>query len=255
MLAGSAPRPRCHRSSWPPTVSSARSRRPTGRLPMPRGPFDRARDGFVIGEGAGVLYLEERERALARGARILAEVVGYASNCDAGHLTAASIRSAKAPQLRSGLRSPTAGDRRPGAGRMRQRPHAAPRRRSATAPRARAIAASGLGGAAVSSTKALHGHTLGAAGGVEAVAALMALVRDNAFRRAGTSTTRSRSPQLDYMRAPRRAVATDAVVSNSFGFGGHNARARLRPRVAVFLGRALSARRWARRGAAPGPPT
>ncbi len=180
-------------------------------------PFDRGRDGFVIGEGAGVLYLEERERAVRRGARILAEVVGYASNCDAGHLTqpdqlgegpAAAIRLALAdagvaPEriayVNAHATSTPLGD---GA-------------------EARAISAAGLGSAAVSSTKALHGHTLGAAGGVEAVASLMALVRDR-LPPAWNLDDPEPDPELDYVRGPR-ACAAEAVVSNSFGFGGHNA--------------------------------
>ncbi len=189
----------------------------TGRLTDASRPFDRARDGFVIGEGAGVLYLEERERALGRGARILAEVVGYASNCDAGHLTQPDpLGEGPAAAIRLALAD--AGIEPEQIGYVNAHATSTPLGDSAEA---RAIAASGLGGAAVSSTKALHGHTLGAAGGVEAVAALMALVRDR-LPPSWNLDDPEPDPQLDYIRAPR-AVATDAVVSNSFGFGGHNA--------------------------------
>jgi 3-oxoacyl-[acyl-carrier-protein] synthase II len=180
-------------------------------------PFDRDRDGFVIGEGAGILFLEERGRALARGARILAEVVGHASNCDAGHLTqpdptgegpAAAIRLAMADAcvdpasvgyLNAHATSTPLGD----------------------LAEARAIIAAGLGRAAVSSTKSLHGHTLGAAGGLEAIAALMPLVRDR-LPPSWNLDNLDDEPALDHVGAPRGA-AVDVTVSNSFGFGGHNA--------------------------------
>jgi 3-oxoacyl-[acyl-carrier-protein] synthase II len=180
-------------------------------------PFDRARDGFVIGEGAGVLFLEERDRARKRGARILGELVGYASNCDAGHLTqpdptgegpAAAIRLAMADALvdpadvgyvNAHATSTPLGDRA----------------------EARAIIAAGLGHAAVSSTKSLHGHTLGAAGGVEAIAALMPLVRDRLPPSVNLDDP-DPGPALNHVGAARVA-AVDVTVSSSFGFGGHNA--------------------------------
>ncbi len=180
-------------------------------------PFDRARDGFVIGEGAGIVFLEERERALDRGARILAEVVGYASNCDAGHLTqpdetgegpAAAIKLALADgnldpasvsYLNAHATSTPLGD----------------------LAEARAITAAGLGRVAVSSTKALHGHTLGAAGGIEAIAALMPLVRDS-LPPSWNLESSEIDCDLDYVTTPRTATV-NATVSNSFGFGGHNA--------------------------------
>jgi 3-oxoacyl-[acyl-carrier-protein] synthase II len=180
-------------------------------------PFDRARDGFVIGEGAGILFLEEREHALGRGARILAEVVGHASNCDAGHLTqpdetgegpASAIKLA----LADGLVSPE------DVGYLNAHATSTPLGDLAEA---RAITAAGLGHAPVSSTKALHGHTLGAAGGIEAVAALMPLVRDQ-LPQSWNLVDPDADCALEYVTAPR-AAAVDATVSNSFGFGGHNA--------------------------------
>ena len=180
-------------------------------------PFDGARDGFVIGEGAGIVFLEERERALERGARILAEVVGYASNCDAGHLTqpdetgegpAAAIKlaladgnvdAARVGYLNAHATSTPLGD----------------------LAEARAITGAGLGHAAVSSTKALHGHTLGAAGGIEAIAALMPLVRGQ-LPPSWNLDSSDIDLALDYVTSPR-AATVDATVSNSFGFGGHNA--------------------------------
>jgi 3-oxoacyl-[acyl-carrier-protein] synthase II len=180
-------------------------------------PFDRARDGFVIGEGAGILFLEERGRARERGARILGEVVGYASNCDAGHLTqpdptgegpAVAIRLAMA----EALVDPAS------VGYVNAHATSTPLGDLADA---RAIIAAGLGGAAVSSTKSLHGHTLGAAGGLEAIAALMPLVRDR-LPPSWNLESPDVEPALDHVGAPR-AAAVDVTVSNSFGFGGHNA--------------------------------
>ncbi len=180
-------------------------------------PFDRARDGFVIGEGAGIVFLEERERALGRGARILAEVAGYASNCDAGHLTqpdetgegpAAAIKLAMA----DGHVDPA------NVGYLNAHATSTPLGDLAEV---RAITVAGLGHAAVSSTKALHGHTLGAAGGIEAIAALMPLVRDQ-LPPSWNLNSSDIDLTLDYITTPRPA-AVDATVSNSFGFGGHNA--------------------------------
>jgi 3-oxoacyl-[acyl-carrier-protein] synthase II len=190
------------------------SDRPAGEASRP---FDRGRDGFVIGEGAGLLLLEEREHALGRGATLLAEVVGYASNCDAGHLTqpdatgegpAAAIRLAMAEQqldphdvgyVNAHATSTPLGD----------------------LAEARAITAAGLENAAVSSTKALHGHTLGAAGGIEAVATLMPLVRER-LPPAWNLDDPEPEPRLDHVREPRSAHV-EIALSNSFGFGGHNA--------------------------------
>ena len=190
------------------------SARPPGEASRPCG---RARDGVVIGEGAGILFLEERGRARERGARILAELVGYASNCDAGHLTqpdptgegpAVAIRLAMAEArvdparvgyVNAHATSTPLGDRA----------------------EAHAIIAAGLGDVAVSSTKSLHGHTLGAAGGIEAIAALMPLVHDRLPPSVNLDNP-DLEPALNHVGAPREA-AVDATVSNSFGFGGHNA--------------------------------
>ena len=190
------------------------SRRPAEEASRP---FDLARDGFVIGEGAGVLYLEERERALHRRARILAEVVGYASNCDAGHLTQPD-QLGEGPGAAIRLALADAGAAAERVSYVNAHATSTPLGDGAEA---RAIAAAGLGNAAVSSTKALHGHTLGAAGGVEAVASLMALVRDR-LPPAWNLDDPEPEPELDYVRGPRTCAA-EAIVSNSFGFGGHNA--------------------------------
>jgi 3-oxoacyl-[acyl-carrier-protein] synthase II len=180
-------------------------------------PFDRARDGFVIGEGAGIVFLEERERALERGARILAEVVGYASNCDAGHLTQPD-ETGEGPAAAITLALADGMVRPEDVGYLNAHATSTPLGDLAEA---RAISVAGLGHAAVSSTKALHGHTLGAAGGIEAIAALMPLVRER-LPPSWNLDCSDIDCALDYVTAPRSATV-DAAVSNSFGFGGHNA--------------------------------
>ncbi|MEO9175191.1 MAG: beta-ketoacyl-[acyl-carrier-protein] synthase family protein, partial [Gaiellales bacterium] len=191
-------------------------------------PFDRDRDGFVMAEGAGILVLEEREHAIRRGARIYAELGGYGSSCDAAHLTdpdetgagpAVAIRQALidagvAPEeigyVNAHATSTSAGD---------------------TA-EARAIVLAGLGHAAVSSTKAMHGHTMGAAGGVEAIAALLPIARGMVPPSINLDAPDDDSV-LDFIGGRARPIQTDATLSNSFGFGGHNAAIVLRRHVSV----------------------
>ena len=181
-------------------------------------PFDRKRDGFVIGEGAGLLVLEELEHARARGARIYAELVGYGSSCDAAHLTdpdesgdgpAAAMTNALAD---ASLEASAIGY---------VNAHATSTPAGDTA-EARAIRRAGLGHAAVSSTKSVHGHTLGAAGGIESIAALMPIVRG-----VMPPTVNLEDPdddqELDHVAGTSRRQRAEAVVSSSFGFGGHNA--------------------------------
>jgi 3-oxoacyl-[acyl-carrier-protein] synthase II len=180
-------------------------------------PFDRARDGFVIAEGAGVLVLEEREHALARGATILAEVGGYGSSSDAGHLTDPDA-TGESPARAMRLAIAEAGIEPETIGHVNAHATSTP---AGDIAEARAIVAAGLGHAAVSATKSLHGHTLGAAGGIEAIATLLPLVRDLVPGTANLDDPEP-DPPLDYVRVTR-SLRTDAAISNSFGFGGHNA--------------------------------
>lgn len=180
-------------------------------------PFDRARHGFVMGEGAGVLLLEDREHALARGARIYAELAGYGSSCDADHPTdpdATGEGPARAMRIALGDAGLTAGD----IGYVNA--HATSTLAGDLA-EARALQRAGLGEAAVSSTKSAHGHALGGAGGVEAVATLMAFARDTLPATLNLDDPDPEAP-FDHVLEPRSA-RVHAAVSNSFGFGGHNA--------------------------------
>ena len=180
-------------------------------------PFDAARDGFVMGEGAGVVVLEEREHALARGARIYAELAGYGSSCDAGHPTDPDATGA-GPARAMRLALEDAGLSPEDVGYLNA--HATSTVAGDLA-EARAIALAGLAGVAISSTKSAHGHPLGGAGGIEAVATLMAFARDTLPPTLNLQDPEPEAP-FDHVLSPRRATVR-AAISNSFGFGGHNA--------------------------------
>jgi beta-ketoacyl-acyl-carrier-protein synthase II len=184
-------------------------------------PFDAQRDGFVIAEGAGVLVLEALEHALARGARIHAELVGYAATDDASHITlpAPGGRGA-AGSMRLSLAD--AGLTTDDIGYINAHgTSTTPNDRAETAAiktvfgeRAYAIP--------VSSTKSMTGHLLGAAGGVEAIACILAIEHGML---PPTINYENPDPEcdLDYVPNAARSVAIDSAMSNSFGFGGHNA--------------------------------
>jgi 3-oxoacyl-[acyl-carrier-protein] synthase II len=138
-------------------------------------PFDKDRDGFVMGEGAGVVVLEELEHARRRGANILAEVVGYGANSDAFHETKA-IKTVFGPHAYKLM---------------------------------------------VSSTKSMTAHMLGAAGGAEAVVSALALAR-GVIPPTANYVTPDPECDLDYVPNTPREVRVNAVLSNSFGFGGTN---------------------------------
>jgi len=180
-------------------------------------PFDRSRDGFVIGEGAGIVLLEEHDHALARGAQILGEVGGYGSSCDAGHITDPD-ETGEGPARAIRIAIAEAGIDPARIGHVNAHATSTP---VGDIAEARAIVAGGVGHATVSATKSLHGHTLGAAGGIEAVAALMTLVRGVLPATANLDDPEC-EPALDHIRETRTAQI-EAAISNSFGFGGHNA--------------------------------
>ncbi|HEX5713364.1 MAG TPA: beta-ketoacyl-ACP synthase II [Solirubrobacterales bacterium] len=188
-------------------------------------PFDARRDGFVIGEGAGVLVLEEEDAARGRGAHVLGEVLGYGATCDAFHLTAPQPSGEDAARaielaLRDARLRPDDLDY------VNAHGTSTPLNdRSETA--ALKLA---LGGTAkslpVSSTKSAIGHLLGAAGAVEAVATVEALRRNLAPPTLGWEE-REEGLDLDYVPGAARPLSRNGkrlvAISNSFGFGGHNA--------------------------------
>jgi 3-oxoacyl-[acyl-carrier-protein] synthase II len=189
-------------------------------------PFDARRDGFVMGEGAGVLVLEEASAAEARGATILGEVVGYGSTSDAHHLTApdpSGVPAARAIELAlndAGVTSETV-DYVNAHGTSTQLNDAAE-----TAALKRALGAERAKQIPISSTKSAIGHLLGAAGAVEAVATVETL---RARLIPPTLGYEVPDPELDLDYVPGRAreLALDngrppVAISNSFAFGGHN---------------------------------
>ncbi len=184
-------------------------------------PFDRDRDGFVMAEGAGMLVLEELSHARRRGARIYAELVGYASSNDAHHITSpppdgAGAARCMAAALRSADLAPSQVGyiNAHGTSTEANDPAETAAIRSVFGPHAERVA--------VSSTKSVTGHLLGAAGGLEAVATVLALLRGVL---PPTATLRQADPacDLDYVPGRARLVEVDAALSNAFGFGGTNA--------------------------------
>ena len=183
-------------------------------------PFDAERNGFVIGEGAGVIVLESLEHARARGAEILAEVVGYAMTCDAHHITSPSpggTGGAEAMRLALADARIEAADvdyvNAHGTSTQANDSNETAAIKSALGERAYQIP--------VSSTKSMTGHLLGGSGGIEAVAAVLAIGHNLV---PPTINYQNPDPACDLDVVPNQAreQTLNVVLSNSFGFGGHN---------------------------------
>jgi 3-oxoacyl-[acyl-carrier-protein] synthase II len=185
-------------------------------------PYDRDRDGFVAGEGAGILILEEYEHARRRGARIYAELSGYGASADAYHVTS------PAPEGEGGQRAlrmamKDAGLAPEAIGYVNTHGTSTPQGDVAECQAInRVFGAHAKGGLVVSSSKSMTGHLLGAAGGAEAVIAILAMVHGVV---PPTINVENQDPacQLDVVPNVARQKKLDAVMSNSFGFGGTNA--------------------------------
>lgn len=184
-------------------------------------PFDKNRDGFVIGEGAGVVVLEELEHAIARGAKIYAEVVGYGASGDAYHITApAQDGSGATRSMQQAIADaniePSAIDYINAHGTS-----------TYYNDMLETLAIHNVFGdhaskLAVSSTKSMTGHMLGAAGGIEAIFSALAL-QQNIVPPTINLQEQAEECDLDYVPNEARKMTVNYALSNSFGFGGHNA--------------------------------
>lgn len=178
-------------------------------------PFDKDRDGLVIGEGACTLILEELEHAQARGAKILAEIVGFGSNSDGQHVTQPS---ADTMQVAIELALEDADIDASAIGYVNAHGTATEKGDIAET----TATANALGEVPVSSLKSYLGHTLGACGGIEAWASIN-MMQDDWF--APTLNLNEVDPacgQLDYIRGEGRTIKTNHVMTNNFAFGGIN---------------------------------
>jgi 3-oxoacyl-[acyl-carrier-protein] synthase II len=183
-------------------------------------PFDKERDGFVMGEGAGIIVLEELEHAKKRGATILAELVGYGANSDAHHVTAPAPEGEGAARcMRLALAS--AGMRPEEIGYINAHGTSTPFNDANETKAIKTVFGDHARKVAVSSTKSMTGHMLGAAGGAEAVISVLALLR-GVLPPTINITTPDPDCDLDYVPNQPREVRVDAAMSNSFGFGGTN---------------------------------
>jgi 3-oxoacyl-[acyl-carrier-protein] synthase II len=183
-------------------------------------PWDRDRDGFLLGDGAGVLVLEAYEHALARGARIYGELIGYGSSADAYHMTSPApngdgAKRAMLNTLKSAQINPEEVDY--------INAHATS---TPAGDECEAQAISNAFGAharilAISSTKSMTGHLLGAAGAIEAIFSLLA-IRDQIAPPTINLENPSEDCTLDFVPLVARPMKIDTALSNSFGFGGTN---------------------------------
>jgi 3-oxoacyl-[acyl-carrier-protein] synthase II len=184
-------------------------------------PFDRDRDGFVMSEGAGLLVLEDLERARSRGARIYAELSGYAATCDAGHPTAPSASGDGAARcMRSALRD--AGLRPDEIDYVNAHGTSTKMNDQVETLAIKAAFGDAARKVMVSSTKSMTGHMLGATGGVEAAVCALAL-REGVVPPTVNHATPDPACDLDFVPNEARRVRIRAAISNSFAFGGSNA--------------------------------
>ena len=183
-------------------------------------PFDKTRDGFVIGEGSGILVLETLAHAEARGATILAEIVGYGTTCDAHHITsptpggvggAAAMRLA----LEDGRIATDSVDY------VNAHGTSTPANDSNETAAIKSALGSRATDIPVSSTKSMTGHLLGGSGGIEAVACVLAL-RNGVVPPTINYNNPDPECDLDVVPNTARELTLGTVLSNSFGFGGHN---------------------------------
>jgi 3-oxoacyl-[acyl-carrier-protein] synthase II len=220
MIAGGAEAPICEFA----VAGFAQTRALSTRNEDPEGasrPFDADRDGFVMGEGAAVLVLEERESAIARGATIYGEVAGYGMSADAYHMTLprpGGIGAARAMQAAiadAGL-DPSAIDYINAHGTSTEAND-----KTETAAIKLVFGEEDARRVMISSTKSMIGHLLGAAGAVESLACLLA-IRDGIVPPTINYQTPDPECDLDYTPNEAREATVDVAMTNSFGFGGHN---------------------------------
>ncbi|MCY1116938.1 beta-ketoacyl-ACP synthase II [Bacillus safensis] len=184
-------------------------------------PFDKNRDGFVMGEGAGIIVLEELEHALKRGATIYAEIVGYGSTGDAYHITA------PAPNGEGGVRAMQEAIRDAGLSvedidYINAHGTSTPYNDKFETMAIKEVFGEHANQLAISSTKSMTGHLLGAAGGVEAIFSILA-IKDSVIPPTINLETPDEECDLDYVANEARSKEVQVALSNSLGFGGHNA--------------------------------
>lgn len=184
-------------------------------------PFDRTRDGFLMGEGASVLVLESLEHAQARGARILGELVGYGCTNDAFHISAPAENGAGAAVcMRQAL--DRAGLDISAIDYINAHGTSTPLNDKSETAAIKTVFGEQAYSIPVSSTKSMTGHLLGAAGALEAVLSLM-VIQDGVIPPTINYEYPDPECDLDYVPNVARPARVDCVMSNSFGFGGHNA--------------------------------
>ncbi len=184
-------------------------------------PFDKERNGFVMGEGAGILVLEEYEHALARGAKIYCEVAGYGANCDANHVTA-PLESGERAAACMKLAMQDAGIAPEQVRYINAHGTSTPLNDKSETKAIRLAFGEHADALFVSSTKSMTGHLLGASGAVEAIITAMSIREGFAPPTAGY---READPECDLNVLPNagKAMEIPYAMSNSLGFGGHNA--------------------------------
>lgn len=184
-------------------------------------PFDKERGGFVMGEGAGMLILEDYEHAVARGAKILGEVAGYGANCDAHHITAPAPDGEGAAEcMRQALDDANLSPA--DIGYINAHGTSTPMNDRCETAAIHTVFGEHSDKLMVSSTKSMTGHLLGASGAVEAILCTLAL-RDGFIPATVNYRVPDEDCDLDIVPGEGRAVQVDYAMSNSLGFGGHNA--------------------------------
>ena len=183
-------------------------------------PFDGGRDGFVLAEGAGVLVLEEREHALARGATILAEVIGYGSTDDANHIVQPGPGGEGAARA-IGLALKEAGIDSDRVGYINAHGTSTPLNEKLETEAIKRAFGDAAYQIPISSTKSMTGHTLGAAGAIEAIITIQAM-RNDLLPPTINQEIPDPDCDLDYIPNTARQKSFEIALSNSMGFGGHN---------------------------------